>query len=101
MYCDSTRLNSLLWHPVAVLVKAQDPEITENILPEIKRMGVTGRLFCTVINKLDNPVYWIHKDTQTTISEDDKIMVDETHNTIVNGYPKFQVGSYSDFGGGI
>ena len=36
-------------------------------------------------------VYWIHKDTQTTISEDDKIMVDATHNTIVNGYPKFQV----------
>ena len=41
---------------LSVLVDAQDPEITENILPEIKRMGVTGRLFCTVINKLDNPV---------------------------------------------
>ena len=39
-------------------------------------------------------MYWIHKDTQTTISEDDKIILDETHNTIINGYPKYQVEQY-------
>lgn len=72
-------------------VFGQDPEITERILPEIKRMGVTGRLKCVVINQENNPVYWIHKDTQTTISTDDKITVDDIHNTVVNGWPKFQV----------
>ncbi|ELU00248.1 hypothetical protein CAPTEDRAFT_184217 [Capitella teleta] len=54
-------------------------------------MGVTGRLVCVVINQMDNPVYWIHKWTQTTISTDDKIVIDDAHNTIVNGWPKYQV----------
>lgn len=72
-------------------VFAQDPEITERILPEIKKMGVTGRLKCVVINQENNPVYWIHKDTQTTISTDEKITVDDVHNTVVNGWPKYQV----------
>ena len=39
----------------------QNPEITEAILPEIRRMGVTGQLHCTVINQLNNPVsYYYH-----------------------------------------
>lgn len=74
-----------------VVVEGQDPEITERILPEIKRMGVTGRLQCVVINQENNPVYWIHKATQTTISTDDKINVDDIHNIVVNGWPKYQV----------
>lgn len=39
----------------------------------------------------DNPVYWIHKRTKTTISTNDKITIDEAHNTVVNGWPKYQV----------
>ncbi|KAK2154830.1 hypothetical protein LSH36_256g04074 [Paralvinella palmiformis] len=72
-------------------VYAQNPEITERILPDIKRIGVTGKLHCSVINQMDNPVYWIHKNTQTTISSNDKIVIDDSLNTVVNGWPKFQV----------
>jgi len=33
------------------LVEGQEPDITERILPEIRRMGVSGQLRCVVINQ--------------------------------------------------
>ena len=36
-------------------------------------------------------MYWIHKNTQTTISSNDKIVIDEKLNIVVNGWPKYQV----------
>ncbi|CAD5113892.1 unnamed protein product [Dimorphilus gyrociliatus] len=71
-------------------VLGQDkPEITERILPEIKPIGTTGRLNCTVINKLDNYVEWVHNEKSLT--QDETIVVDPKFNQIVNGYPKYQV----------
>ena len=33
----------------------------------------------------------MHKATQMVLSRDDKIIIDEYHNNIVNGYPKYMV----------
>lgn len=63
-------------------VAAQDPEITEVILPEIKRVGLIGSLKCVVINQMDNPVYWIQKATMMHISKDDKIEIDDALNVV-------------------
>lgn len=37
-------------------VKAQDPEIVDEIWPEVQQVGRTGRLNCTVTNKQTNVV---------------------------------------------
>lgn len=72
--------------------EAQEPEITEKILPEIKPIGTTGRLNCTVINQLDNTVTWMHLiDPPMHISKDDKIEIDEKLNIIEYGLRKYQV----------
>ena len=37
-------------------ISGQDPEIVDDILPEVRRVGGTARLNCTVANKLTNNV---------------------------------------------
>ena len=37
-------------------VRCQDPEIVDEIWPEVKRVGRTARLNCTVVNKQNNVV---------------------------------------------
>jgi hypothetical protein len=36
-------------------------------------------------------VFWVHKESQTVITSDDKIMIDMKLNAIVDGYPKYDV----------
>lgn len=61
------------------------------ILPEIKKVGMTGYLNCTVTHQLNNKVYWIHKDRQNIITSDNTVDVDEIYNELVDGYPKYDV----------
>merc|ERR1712004_703747 len=68
---------------------AQDPEIAETILPEIKRVGLKGTLRCVVINQQTYPVYWIHKNKALIISKDDKIELDRSLNILDNGQPRY------------
>ena len=65
-----------------ISVKAQDPEITEVILPEIRQQGLSGSLRCVVINQMDNPVYWLRDRNNLHISTDNKIVVDDIHNEV-------------------
>ena len=37
-------------------IRGQDPEIVDDILPEVQRVGGTARLNCTVANKQTNNV---------------------------------------------
>lgn len=84
--------SSLILFLIIPSILGQDkPEITERILPEIKPIGTTGRLNCTVINKLDNYVEWVQKRTGYTITQDEDVIIDPKFNQIVNGYPKYQV----------
>ncbi|CAH1773510.1 unnamed protein product [Owenia fusiformis] len=79
----------VLWVLISIaIVNGQNPQITQEILPEVKRLGQTAYLNCTVTRQQLNKVYWSHLNTQTTISSDDQIIVD--HNEIVDGYRKYR-----------
>ncbi|XP_041373572.1 lachesin-like [Gigantopelta aegis] len=73
---------------IIVTVRCQDPEIVDEIWPEVKPVGRTARLNCTVVNKQNNVVLWIHVNTSQTISKDDTIDLD---NEIVGGLRKYEV----------
>lgn len=80
---------------IVTLVEAQEePQITKEILPDIKRVGTTGRLNCTVQRQGINKVYWIHKNSETIISEDDDIALEDNFNKLVDGWPKYDVYRY-------
>ncbi|CAH1797231.1 unnamed protein product [Owenia fusiformis] len=81
-------LLGLIFSVYLCTVHCQNPQITQQILPEVKRIGQTAYLNCTVTRQQLNKVYWTHLDTQTTISSDDQIIVD--YNKVVDGYPKYQ-----------
>ncbi|CAD5113878.1 DgyrCDS3041 [Dimorphilus gyrociliatus] len=66
------------------------PRITKKILPEIKRLGETGMLNCTVARQGSNMVSWI-RPKKDQITENDKISIEEHLNTIVDGWPKYSV----------
>lgn len=72
---------------------AQDlPRVTQIIWPEVKRVGMTGYLNCTVNRQLDNKVQWIHNRAQDLIlTSDDRVEVDERINEVVDGYQKYDV----------
>lgn len=68
------------------------PKIEKVILPEIKRTGETGYLNCTVSRQGKNKVFWIHKETETTLSSDDKIDLEDQFNKFVDaGYRKYEI----------
>jgi len=73
-------------------VSGQDfPQITQIILPEIKMIGMTGYLNCTVSRQLDNKVFWIQKYSQTILTSDNRVEVDESINQVVDGQTKYDV----------
>lgn len=81
-------------------VYAQDPQITKQILPEIKRVGTTGYLNCSVTRQgTNNKVNWIHRtksgsigqESGTIISVDNKIDIDETLNRVQDGNHKYDI----------
>jgi limbic system-associated membrane protein len=86
----------LIYNAVFVLVMyavhGQDqPSITQIIWPEIKRVGMTGYLNCTVTRQNLNKVFWIRKYDQTVLTSDDRVQVDNSINEIVDGYQKYDV----------
>lgn len=73
-------------------VKGQDePKITQTIWPEIKRIGMTGYLNCTVTRQSNNKVQWILKNSHLVLTSDDRIEVDNVINEIVDGYTKYDI----------
>lgn len=71
---------------------AQDePRITMEIWPEIKRVGMTGYLNCTVTRQSNNKVQWIHKNSETVLTSDDRIEIDDVINEEVDGYQKYDI----------
>ncbi|XP_076438270.1 hemicentin-1-like [Babylonia areolata] len=74
---------------VVPLTRAQDPEIVDDILPEVQKVGGTARLNCTVANKQTNNVFWIHEDTHELISIDQTIVMQI--NPKVGGLRKYEV----------
>ncbi|KAK7469750.1 hypothetical protein BaRGS_00036232, partial [Batillaria attramentaria] len=68
---------------------AQDPEIVDDILPEVQRVGGTARLNCTVANKQTNNLYWVHVDTAEIISMDSTVTLQI--NPRIGGLPKYEV----------
>ncbi|XP_046554977.1 protein amalgam-like [Haliotis rubra] len=70
-------------------VAAQDPEIVDEIWPEVKPVGRTARLNCTVANKLSHVVTYEHMDTNQIISLDNSI--DLSYNPIEGGKRKYEV----------
>lgn len=74
------------------LSSAQDqPLIPLVIWPEIKRVGMTGYLNCTVTRQGINKVYWKRKKDSFVISHDDRIMVDNKINEVVDGQLKYDI----------
>lgn len=47
-----------------LIVNSQDPEIVDEIWPEVQQVGRTGRLNCTVANKQTNVVSPHRKNDQ-------------------------------------
>ncbi|XP_063439092.1 lachesin-like [Mytilus trossulus] len=78
-------------------VFAARPEIVDDILPEVKKLGQTAYLNCSVIN-LQSPaqLQWIKKNTSSGeplhISSDETIRIDE----IVEGQKKYDVVKYGN-----
>lgn len=70
-------------------VTAQDPEIVDEIWPEVQQVGRTGRLNCTVANKDTHTVMWHHVDTGEHISNDED--VEYQNNPMIGGLRKYEV----------
>nr|KAG5701036.1 hypothetical protein BaRGS_008757 [Batillaria attramentaria] len=71
------------------LVRAQDPEIIDEIWPEVQPVGGTARLNCTVTNKRNGVVIWEHVDTQETLSMDEDIVIPRNPN--IGWTPKYEI----------
>jgi len=89
----SIRFASLMaFISIIVTVSGQDlPLITQIILPEIKMVGRTAYLNCTVSRQMDNKVFWIHRRQNMILTSDDRVEVDESINIVVDGLPKYDV----------
>ncbi|XP_005101359.1 lachesin [Aplysia californica] len=70
-------------------VFAQDPEIVDEIWPEVQPLGRTGRLNCTVAKLGNNMVEWYHEDSAQTISIAETI--DVQLNPMMGGLKKYEV----------
>jgi limbic system-associated membrane protein len=73
------------------VVCQDEPKITTTIWPEIKRIGMTGYLNCTVTRQSNNKVQWILKATHLVLTSDDRIEIDNSINEIVDGYTKYDI----------
>ncbi|BFZ25546.1 hypothetical protein BsWGS_28585 [Bradybaena similaris] len=87
-------MDALLTGAVVLLLVAfaqcQDPEIVNDILPEVKRVGMTGKLNCTVARLGDNSVQWAF--TGQTVSEVISINLNiQVLNPRKGGIPVYQV----------
>jgi len=69
-------------------VEAQDPEIVDEIWPEVQPLGRTGRLNCTVAKLGVNSIEWYHEDSDQAISIAETI---QPTNPVMGGLKKFEV----------
>ncbi|KAK0066913.1 lachesin [Biomphalaria pfeifferi] len=69
-------------------VLAQQPEIVDEIWPEVQPIGRTGRINCTVARLNENTVTWYHQEYKQTISVGETI---EVMNDIIGGLRKYEV----------
>lgn len=69
----------------------EEPKITREIWPEIKRVGMTAYLNCTVARQNNNKVSWIQKSKNLVLTSDDRVEVDESINEEVDGQQKYDV----------
>lgn len=67
------------------------PSISLVIWPEVKRVGMTGYLNCTVSRQNNNKVSWIRKWDNLALTSDDRVQVDSIINEKVDGFPKFDI----------
>lgn len=88
--CLGSVLLLLFFLPRSVIGQ-DEPKITQTIWPEIKRIGMTGYLNCTVTRQSNNKVQWIFKDSQLVLTSDDRVEVDNSINEMVDGYTKYDV----------
>lgn len=70
-------------------VYCQEPVIVDAILPEVKKIGETGLLNCTVARKGTNIVTWTHVTNQQPLSRDETITL--SINKDIDGQPKFEI----------
>ncbi|CAL1530037.1 unnamed protein product [Lymnaea stagnalis] len=73
---------------LACYVSAQQPEIVDEIWPEVQPIGRTGRINCTVARLGENTVTWYHEQYSQTISVGETI---EVKNDILGGLRKYEV----------
>uniref|UniRef100_A0A0B7AC00 Ig-like domain-containing protein n=1 Tax=Arion vulgaris TaxID=1028688 RepID=A0A0B7AC00_9EUPU len=69
-------------------VSGQNPEIVDEIWPEVQNIGRIGRLNCTVARLNTNIVDWIHIDTNEVISNGEAIIIE---NKYLGGIRKYDV----------
>ncbi|KAK0066930.1 protein amalgam [Biomphalaria pfeifferi] len=70
-------------------VRCQDPEIVNDILPEVKRVGQTAMMNCTVARLGDNSVRWVFDgNIHQVISSNEEIIV---MNPWKGGVPTYRV----------
>ncbi|KAH9504469.1 hypothetical protein Btru_062861 [Bulinus truncatus] len=69
-------------------VLCQQPEIVDEIWPEVQPMGRTGRINCTVARLNENTVTWYNVEYKQTISVGETI---EVMNDIIGGLRKYEV----------
>ncbi|CAG2222083.1 unnamed protein product [Mytilus edulis] len=90
-------LTAVFLSSILCSVFAQRPEIVDDILPEVKRLGQTAYLNCSVIN-LQSPaqLQWLKKTSpigpQKNISSDETVLIDE----VVEGKRKYDVVKYGN-----
>ncbi|XP_055867564.1 lachesin-like isoform X2 [Biomphalaria glabrata] len=67
----------------------QQPQIVDEIWPEVQLHGRTGRLNCTVVRLNQNVVTWYHVNFRQTISVGETIEV--MKNEVIGGLKKYEV----------
>lgn len=65
-----------------------NPEIVDEIWPEVQPLGRTGRLNCTIAKLGQNQVEWFHDNTSQAISISETIQV---QNPIMGGLRKYEI----------
>ncbi|XP_071175791.1 lachesin-like isoform X2 [Mytilus edulis] len=90
-------LTAVFLSSILCSVFAARPDIVDDILPEVKRLGQTAYLNCSVIN-LQSPaqLQWLKKTSpigpQKNISSDETVFIDE----VVEGKRKYDVVKYGN-----
>ncbi|GFN94376.1 I-type lectin-like protein 3 [Plakobranchus ocellatus] len=74
--------------PYAAYIAAQNPEIVDEIWPEVQPIGRTARINCTVARLKNNVVGWLHVESDQTISSAESI---EINNPMIGSLRKYEV----------